>query len=77
MTDTANERARRDGETVVAYLEASMVPDPETAARTLALFVERVRDAGAAVVLVTHSRVAAAAADRELVLTPTGLVRRG
>ncbi|URL56978.1 ABC transporter ATP-binding protein [Luteibacter flocculans] len=51
--------------------------DPDTAARTLALFVERVRDTGAAVVLVTHSRVAAAAADRELVLTPTGLVQRG
>jgi putative ABC transport system ATP-binding protein len=51
--------------------------DPETAERTLALFVERVRDAGAAVLLVTHSAVAAAAADRALVLTRTGLVPRG
>jgi putative ABC transport system ATP-binding protein len=51
--------------------------DPDTAARTLALFVDRVRDAGAAVLLVTHSAVAAAAADRTLVLSPTGLVERG
>lgn len=51
--------------------------DPETAARTLALFVEQVRHAGAAVLLVTHSSVAAAAADRSLVLSPSGLVERG
>jgi putative ABC transport system ATP-binding protein len=51
--------------------------DPETAARTLALFVEQVRHAGAAVLLVTHSAVAAAAADRSLVLSPSGLVERG
>ena len=40
MTDTANERAERDAETVVAYLEASMVPDPETAARHMAPGIE-------------------------------------
>ncbi|HEY4292916.1 ABC transporter ATP-binding protein [Luteibacter sp.] len=51
--------------------------DPDTAARTLALFVEQVRHAGAAVLLVTHSAVAAAAADRSLVLSPAGLVERG
>jgi putative ABC transport system ATP-binding protein len=51
--------------------------DPETAERTLALFVERVREAGTAVLLVTHSAVAAAVADRALVLTRTGLVPRG
>jgi len=51
--------------------------DPDTAARTLALFVGQVRDAGAAVLLVTHSAVAASAADRTLVLSPTGLVERG
>ncbi|MEZ2416608.1 ABC transporter ATP-binding protein [Luteibacter sp. RCC_6_2] len=51
--------------------------DPDTAARTLALFVDQVRDAGAAVLLVTHSAVAASAADRTLVLSPTGLVERG
>ena len=40
--------------------------DPETAARVLALFVERIRATGAAALLVTHSAVAAAAADRTL-----------
>ncbi|WP_448097406.1 ABC transporter ATP-binding protein [Luteibacter yeojuensis] len=50
--------------------------DPDTAARTLALFVDQVRHAGAAVLLVTHSTVAASAADRTLVLSPTGLVER-
>jgi putative ABC transport system ATP-binding protein len=48
--------------------------DPDTAARTLALFVEQVRHAGAAVLLVTHSAVAAAVADRSLVLSPAGLI---
>lgn len=47
--------------------------DPETAARTLALFTDRVREAGAAVLLVTHSLVASAAADRTLLLSPHGL----
>jgi putative ABC transport system ATP-binding protein len=51
--------------------------DPETAARTLALFVDRVREAGTAVLLVTHSSVAAAAADRTLVLSQRGLIAHG
>jgi len=51
--------------------------DPDTAEQTLGLFVNRVRDAGAAVLLVTHSAVAAAAADRTLVLSPAGLIARG
>lgn len=51
--------------------------DPETAARTLTLFVDRVRDAGTAVLLVTHSAVAAAAADRTLVLSQRGLIAHG
>jgi putative ABC transport system ATP-binding protein len=50
--------------------------DPETAARVMALFVEQVRQSGAAAVLVTHSEVAAAAADRVLRLTAKGLVER-
>jgi len=50
--------------------------DPETAARVLDLFERQVRDAGAAAILVTHSDVAAAAADRVLTLTPQGLVPR-
>ena len=50
--------------------------DPETAARVLDLFAAQVREAGAAVLLVTHSRVAAAVADRTLTLTRDGLVER-
>jgi putative ABC transport system ATP-binding protein len=50
--------------------------DPDTAARILDLFATRVRDAGAAVLLVTHSHVAAAVADRTLLLTPQGLIDR-
>jgi putative ABC transport system ATP-binding protein len=50
--------------------------DPETAARILDLFAKEVRDSGAAVLLVTHSHVAAAVADRTLTLTSTGLVER-
>ena len=48
--------------------------DPETAARILDLFVAQIRDAGAAVLLVTHSQVAASVADRTLLLTRNGLV---
>jgi putative ABC transport system ATP-binding protein len=50
--------------------------DPDTAARIMRLFVAQVRQSGAAVLLVTHSEVAAAAADRVLRLTATGLVER-
>jgi putative ABC transport system ATP-binding protein len=50
--------------------------DPETAARILDLFATQVRDSEAAVLLVTHSNVAAAVADRALTLTPMGLVAR-
>ena len=50
--------------------------DPDTAARILDLFTTQVRDAGAAVLLVTHSHVAAAVADRTLLLTPQGLIDR-
>lgn len=47
--------------------------DPETAAKILELFSSRVRDSGASVVLVTHSRLAAAVADRTYTLTAAGL----
>jgi putative ABC transport system ATP-binding protein len=50
--------------------------DPETAARILNLFAAQARESGAAVLLVTHSSVAAAVADRTLTLTPGGLVER-
>lgn len=47
--------------------------DPATATGVLALFRRVVTETGAAIVLVTHSRLAAAEADRVLTLTPTGL----
>jgi putative ABC transport system ATP-binding protein len=47
--------------------------DPETAAKILELFSAQIRRSGAAVVLVTHSRIAAAVADRTCVLTSSGL----
>jgi len=48
--------------------------DPETAARVMALLVAQIRMAGAAALLVTHSEIAAAAADRVLRLTVDGLL---
>ncbi|UAK26662.1 ABC transporter ATP-binding protein [Sphingomonas nostoxanthinifaciens] len=48
--------------------------DPETAARVLALLVAQLREAGASALLVTHSDVAAASADRVMRLTSAGLV---
>ena len=47
--------------------------DPGTAAQVLGLLRDQVRDAGAACLLVTHSVAAAAAADRVLRLTPSGI----
>lgn len=48
--------------------------DPETAAKVMALFVEQARVVGTSVVLVTHSPVSAAVADRVLQLTRDGLI---
>jgi putative ABC transport system ATP-binding protein len=50
--------------------------DPETAGRILELFNAQARGHGAAVLLVTHSEVAAATADRVLRLTARGLAPR-
>ena len=47
--------------------------DPANATRVLDLLGERIRAAGAIGILVTHSREAAAMADRILQLTPDGL----
>jgi putative ABC transport system ATP-binding protein len=47
--------------------------DPANAARVLTLLGERSRAAGAIGILVTHSREAAATADRILQLSPDGL----
>jgi putative ABC transport system ATP-binding protein len=48
--------------------------DPTTAERILSLLVEQVRANGAACLLATHARAAAARADRAVTLTPTGIV---
>ena len=48
--------------------------DPATAERVFALLVEQVRAHGAACLLATHSRAAAARADRSVTLTPAGIV---
>ncbi len=48
--------------------------DPTTAERVMDLLREQVRSNGAACLLVTHSRTAAARADRVLTLTATGVV---
>jgi putative ABC transport system ATP-binding protein len=47
--------------------------DPATADRVMALFAAQVRAEHAACVLVTHSRAAAARADRVVTLTPRGI----
>jgi putative ABC transport system ATP-binding protein len=47
--------------------------DPDTANQVLSLLRERVKEAGGAGILVTHSERAAATADRILVLTADGL----
>ena len=47
--------------------------DPATAERVIDLLAAQVRGEGAACVLVTHSRVAAARADRTLVMTAGGM----
>jgi putative ABC transport system ATP-binding protein len=47
--------------------------DPATADRVLSLLVEQVREHGAACLLATHSRAAAARADRSVTLTPIGI----
>ena len=48
--------------------------DPATADRIMTLLVEQVREQRAACVLATHSRAAAARADRSATLTPEGIV---
>ena len=48
--------------------------DPATADRVMSLLAEQVREQRAACVLVTHSRAAAARADRTVTLTPDGIV---
>ena len=49
--------------------------DPQTAEQIMTLLVRSVKERGSAMLLVTHSPTAAAKADRQLLLTPEGLVR--
>ncbi len=51
--------------------------DPDSAGQVLRLLRERIKANGAAGILVTHSRAAAATADRILLLTPSGLREPG
>jgi putative ABC transport system ATP-binding protein len=51
--------------------------DPDTAAQIIALLGRTVKERGAGMLLVTHSPIAAATADRQLMLTPHGLVPAG
>jgi putative ABC transport system ATP-binding protein len=51
--------------------------DPRTADRVMDVLAAQVRHEGAACVLATHSRTAAARADRVLTLTPGGIVEGG
>jgi len=51
--------------------------DPATADRVMSLLATQVRQQQAACVLVTHSRAAAARADRIMMLTPDGIERVG
>lgn len=48
--------------------------DPDTAAETMNLLLGAVKERGAAMLLVTHSPLAAATAERQFLLTPHGLV---
>ena len=47
--------------------------DPDTAAQIITLLSSAVKERGASMLLVTHSPTAAATANRQLLLTPTGL----
>ncbi|HEY1145644.1 MAG TPA: ATP-binding cassette domain-containing protein [Allosphingosinicella sp.] len=48
--------------------------DPGTAAEIIDLLLRAVKERGAAMLLVTHSPLAAARAERQFLLTPHGLV---
>jgi putative ABC transport system ATP-binding protein len=48
--------------------------DPRTADKVMGALVSQTRAHGAAMVLVTHSKTAAARADRTLLLTADGLI---
>ncbi|MFN3514236.1 MAG: ABC transporter ATP-binding protein [Phenylobacterium sp.] len=76
MQRVAIARALVHGPSLILADEPTGNLDPETADRVLSLFSEQVRGSGAAALLVTHSEVAAAAADRTLALSRSGLAPR-
>jgi putative ABC transport system ATP-binding protein len=51
--------------------------DPSTAERVMDVLIAQTRSSGAALILVTHSQVAAARADRVLLLTAQGMASSG
>ena len=74
MQRVAIARALVHGPRLVLADEPTGNLDPANGAKVLALLGERIRGAGAIGILVTHSREAAAGADRVLRLTPEGLI---
>ena len=74
MQRVAIARALVHGPRLVLADEPTGNLDPANGAKVLALLGERIRGAGAIGILVTHSREAAAGADRVLRLTPDGLI---
>ena len=74
MQRVAIARALVHGPSLVLADEPTGNLDPANGAKVLTLLGERIRGAGAIGILVTHSREAAAGADRVLRLTPEGLI---
>jgi putative ABC transport system ATP-binding protein len=74
MQRVAIARALVHGPRLVLADEPTGNLDPANGAKVLALLGERIRGAGAIGILVTHSREAAAGADRVLHLTSEGLI---
>jgi len=74
MQRVAIARALVHGPRLVLADEPTGNLDPANGAKVLALLGERIRGAGAIGILVTHSREAAAGADRVLRLTSEGLI---
>ena len=66
-------RAVVHGQKLILADEPTGNLDPGTAERVMDVFSAQVREHGAACVLVTHSRAAAARADRVLTLTASGM----
>ncbi len=67
-------RALVHGPSIILADEPTGNLDPDTAERILELFSLRARHSGASVLLVTHSPIAAAIADRKYLLRKSGLI---